>query len=159
MKEAGPPQRTWLIAVASICVGLIGAGVFSVFHYAEWKASVRSTFILQNEKTDDAIGILESRELRSAFSVYFLLLLGLIPFLVSMLRPKPLWISIASIFLLLTPMIWYASQISHVAWKFVDWERIYPEWFSDTNETRTTFSDGDANTGTQQGDDANPIPR
>lgn len=155
MNESGPPQRTWLIAVAAICVGLIGASVFSVFHYAEWKVSVRSTFILQNEKTDHAIGVLESRALRSAFSIYFLFLLGIIPFIVSMLRPKPLWISIASIFLLLSPMVWYAGQISHVAWKFVDWEQIYPEWFSDTDGTRTIPGDGDPKTGTQQGDDAN----
>ncbi len=134
-----------------MCVGLIGASMFSLFHYAEWKASVRSTFILQNENTEDAIGVLESRALRSAFSIYFIFLLGLIPFLVSMLRPKPLWISIVSILLLLTPMIWYGSQISHVAWKFVDWEQIYPEWFSDTNETRTISSDDDTKTGTQSG--------
>ncbi|MBP6601637.1 MAG: hypothetical protein KA250_07535 [Verrucomicrobiales bacterium] len=151
MNKAGPPQRTWLIAVAAMCVGLIGASMFSLFHYAEWKASVRSTFILQNENTEDAIGVLESRALRSAFSIYFIFLLGLIPFLVSMLRPKPLWISIVSILLLLTPMIWYGSQISHVAWKFVDWEQIYPEWFSDTNETRTISSDDDTKTGTQSG--------
>ena len=134
-----------------MCVGLIGASMFSLFHYAEWKASVRSTSILQNENIDDAIGVLESRALRSAFSIYFIFLLGLIPFLVSMLRPKPLWISIVSILLLLTPMIWYGSQISHVAWKFVDWEQIYPEWFSDTNETRTISSDDDTKTGTQSG--------
>ena len=151
MNKAGPPQRTWLIAVAAMCVGLIGASMFSLFHYAEWKASVRSAFILQNENTEDAIGVLESRALRSAFSIYFIFLLGLIPFLVSMLRPKPLWISIVSIFLLLTPMIWYGSQISHVTWKFVDWEQIYPEWFSDTNETRTISSDDDTKTGTQSG--------
>ena len=51
-----------------MCVGLIGASMFSLFHYAEWKASVRSAFILQNENTEDAIGVLESRALRSAFS-------------------------------------------------------------------------------------------
>lgn len=68
MNKAGPPQRTWLIAVAAMCVGLIGASMFSLFHYAEWKASVRSAFILQNENIDDAIGVLESRALRSAFS-------------------------------------------------------------------------------------------
>lgn len=140
MNEAGPPQRTWLVAVAAICAGLIGASVFSLFQYAEWKASVRSTFILQDERTDEAVGVLESQALRSGFSIYFLTLLGLIPFLVSRLRPKPLWISIASLFLLLCPLIWYGSQISHVAWKFVDWEQIHPEW----------FSDGDPKTGTQR---------
>lgn len=129
--------------------------MFSVFHYAEWKASVRSTFLVQGERTDDAITILKSRTLKSAFTIYFLFLLGTIPFLVSFLRLKPLWISIASIILLLTPMVWYGGKISHVACKFVDWNLIYPEWFSDNDVTPSMSSGDEPKTGTQQGDDAN----
>lgn len=155
MNETHPPQRTWLVAVAAISVGLIGASLFSVFHYAEWKASVRSTFLVQSERTDDAIKILESQTLKFVFTIYFLFLLGMIPFLVSFLRPKPLWISIASIILILTPMIWYGGMISHVACKFVDWNLIYPEWFSGNDVTPSMSSGDESQTDTQQGDDAN----
>jgi hypothetical protein len=127
MNKTQPPQRTWLVAVAAISVGVIGASVFSVIPYAEWKASVRSSFLLQSAKTDRAIEILQSEVLRSAFSIYFVFILGMIPFLVSCLRPKSLWMSLAAIVLLLSPMLWYGGQISHVAGKFVNWNQMDPE--------------------------------
>jgi len=150
MNETHPPQRTWLVAVAALSAGLIGASVFSVYQYAEWKASVRSRFLLQSEKTDDAIEILQSPTLKCAFAIYFLFILGTIPFLVSLFRPRSLWISIASIFLLLSPMLWYGGKISHVAWKLVDWKKFNPEWLPEPGAVRSVSGGDGPQTNTQQ---------
>lgn len=159
MNNTHPPQRTWLVAVAAISAGLIGASVFNVIHYAKWKVSVRSTFFLQSEKTDHAIEILQSQTLRSAFAIYYLFILGMIPFLVSFLRPRSLWISLASIFLLLSPMLWYGGKISQVAWKFVDWNQIYPEWFSEPGAAQSVSSGDGPQPDTQQNAAGQPATR
>ena len=149
-KPNHPPERTWLIANAAVGVGVIGVSVYSQLHYAEWKASVSSTFIIQNDKTDEAIAILHSRTLRSAFSGYFLFLLGTIPFLVSFLRPRQLWISVLCLFFLMIPIHWYAGKVSYVASKFVDWKQIYPEWSPDSSVDLPNASAERPKTDTQQ---------
>ncbi len=119
------PQRTWLIAIATIGIGLIGAVVLSTFPLAEWKVSMKSAFFVQNAKTERAIQLLKSPALRVGFVIYFLALLGAIPFLVNCLRKKPVWISLVAIFLLMTPILWLGGKVSHLASKMVDWQTLY----------------------------------
>jgi len=159
MNKTHPPQRTWLAAVAAITTGWMGVAILSVIPHAEWKVSVRSTFLIQSEETDEAIEILQSKSLKYAFTMYSLFILGMIPFLVSFLRRRSLWISIASIFLLLCPMLWYGSKISQVAAKFVDWEQIYPEWFSEPSPAQSVSRGDGPQTNTQQNAAGQPATR
>jgi fatty acid desaturase len=119
-------DRIWVTAIVVFVIAFWMAMISYVREYALFKSSAREYFLLQNEKTDYAIAVLQDWNLLRVFVIYSAFLIGLAPVILHRLV-KRLWIGLLIVGILFLPLCWYGGQVTRVFGKFLDWNALFSD--------------------------------